>query len=106
MVRTPDSAEAYQCFQGPFRAGDTVAVDRPLQLVFEAAQDADNIGVLRYGPYILAVLSDETDPVRIDPADLRKAEGRLEWSDGHYTLIPLAAMDDEKYHIYLQLKGA
>ena len=105
-VRTPDGEGPYQTLQGLFRAGDKAVVKRPLQLLYEASPDAKDKGVLRYGPYILAVISEETEPVVIDMAALHKTEGGLEWSDDHYTLIPLAAVNDEKYHIYLQVKGA
>ena len=106
LVRTPDNEEHYQTIQGPFRMGDSVIVEQPLKLLHEASPDAEDIGNLRYGPYILAALSEETDPVEIDMAELRKTEGQLEWSDDHNTLIPLAMVNDEKYHIYLQVKGA
>ena len=104
LVRVPDAP--YQIFHGPFSAGESIIAERSLAVSFEPAPDDMDLGVLKYGPYILAALSDETEPVCIPLEKLQKEKGCLVWSDGRYTLIPLAEVTDAPYHVYMRVKGA
>ncbi len=83
-----------------------MTVERPLKVTFEPAPDQPDLGVLHYGPYILAAISAETEPVQIDLKNLVQEQGEEAFSDGQYTLVPLYQITDENYHVYLRVKGA
>ncbi len=106
VIRVPQMPEGYQRFEGPFQVGDQLTVERPLQVTFEPAPDQPDLGVLHYGPYILAAISAEREPVQIDLKNLVQEQGEEAFSDGQYTLVPLFQITDENYHVYLRVKGA
>lgn len=72
---------------------DTVEIYFPCKLRTEFTKDCPNVGAFAYGPYVLAVLSEEDEMLTLEESDGRQKK-----------LVPLCYVDKEKYHTYHKVK--
>ena len=83
------------------RAGDEIRIYFPMKLrVVEESSGADFV-CLAFGPYLLAALSEEPDYIHLPKLSAIEREGdSLNFRTGTLQFIPLAQVDQERYHVY------
>ncbi len=71
--------------------------------------DDEKTASICWGPYVLAILSEETEFISLDiddetVGDRLLHEGNLKFTLEDYKLMPLNRINKEKYHLYVKLK--
>lgn len=71
--------------------------------------DDEKTASICWGPYVLALISNETEFIALDIGDEdagRKLshDGSLNFTIGNYRLLPLNRINHENYHVYVKLK--
>ena len=107
---TPDE-KGYLCIAGDFPAGMTLEVEWTPRLRLVRTPDMPERTAVKYGPYILAALSEKKEFLRVPFGEEDVAEklrwdgdagdGRIRFRCGEITWIPLCEIDDESYHVYV-----
>lgn len=72
---------------------DEVEVHFPCSLRTELTKDCPEVGAFIYGPYVLAVVSDQEEMLTLNETDTEKIQ-----------LLPLCFVDKEQYHTYHKIK--
>lgn len=72
---------------------DRVEIHFPCRLRTELTKDCPDVGAFAYGPYVLAVLSEEDEMLTLGESDVSQKK-----------LVPLCYVDKEKYHTYHKVK--
>ena len=72
---------------------DRVEIGFPCRLRIELTKDCPDVGAFAYGPYVLAVLSEEDKMLTLGESDVSQKK-----------LVPLCYVDKEKYHTYHKVK--
>lgn len=90
---------------------DHIQIKLGIRYDLEQTPDCPNIMSLRYGPYVLAALSDQEDYLNLTlkkdqlSTFMKQKEGTCEFYDeaDHLTFVPLYTIDKEAYHVYFKL---
>lgn len=84
-------------------AGDHVKIVFSIGYRLEATQDDPGKVSLAYGPYILVAVNDVTDYLVLDDVKgLVKDEDSLIFTRNNQTYVPLAKVNHEHYHVYME----
>ena len=88
-----------QCLE----SGDKIELKLPMELrVIENTSDKHFVN-LAYGPYIMAILSEEKDFMQLPPIDtIEKSEVPMHFVVKGKEMIPFAEVDLQSYHVYLK----
>ncbi len=89
-------------------SGDRVIVNFKITYRFEATADVPELVSIAYGPYILAILDDQSEYLTFskDPEALKKivkSAESLDFSMGKMKLKPLAQVNHEHFHLYVKM---
>ncbi len=85
------------------RAGDEIVLQLPMEIrILENKSDRSLVN-LAYGPYLLAVLSEEKDFIPLPDLNcVQEGNRRMHFIAGENSMIPFAEVDREAYHVYLK----
>lgn len=117
LVSTEDS-NSFVTIKRVWRCGDKVEVCLPIGLDFVALPDDDTIGAFRYGPYVLAGITEEERVLYIDgenPCDELSADTERQWGDFRtfyrtenqdpgISFMKINYIGYEPYQIYFKIK--
>lgn len=94
----------YVCIPGCAHEGDVIVLQLLMKLrMLDNASDESLVN-LAYGPYILAMLSEETEFLTVpELADIHP-DGKLHFEANGMKFIPFAEVDLEHYHVYFKRK--
>lgn len=81
-----------------------IKVEFSIDYYITETADAKDVVSLHYGPYVLATLSENKDFINIKDIDFTKIEKtNLEFKYNNLIFKPLAAINHEHYHLYMQV---